>query len=127
MNGGEVFNFAVRTVPPLMEELFEYGSFSKDETDYFVLHQANKYILKNIARKLGVTEDRLPMETATIYGNQNSASIPGTINAFLSEQYSQKRLRSVFSGFGIGLSWGACSVITDQVYAPHVETYHRRA
>lgn len=123
MNGGEVFNFAVRTVPPLLEELFEFGEFSKDETDYFVLHQANRYILKNIAAKLNVTADRLPMETATIYGNQNGASIPGTINAFLSEEYSQKRLRSVFSGFGIGLSWGACSVITDQIYAPQVEAY----
>ena len=84
---------------------------------------ARRFLAQPREAKLKVTADRLPMETATIYGNQNSASIPGTINAFLSEEYSQKKLRSVFSGFGIGLSWGACSVTTDQVYAPEVEMY----
>jgi 3-oxoacyl-[acyl-carrier-protein] synthase-3 len=124
MNGAEVFNFAVKTVPGLIEELFESSNISKNEVDYFVLHQANYYILKNIASKLGVSENKVPMETAKVYGNQNSASIPGTINGYLSNEYSEKLLRSVFAGFGIGLSWAACYVTTDNIFAPVVRKFN---
>ncbi len=126
MNGAEVFNFAVKTVPKLIDELFEYGSFDKNNVDYFVLHQANSYILKNISNSLGLDEGKLPFQTGLIYGNQNSASIPGTINAFLSEQYSEKSLTSVFAGFGIGLSWAACKVNTNNIYSPKVQLYKEK-
>ena len=56
--------------------------------------------------------------TQSIYGNQNSASIPGTINGFLSKEYSSKSLNSLVAGFGIGLSWGAAIIETDKIYAP---------
>jgi 3-oxoacyl-[acyl-carrier-protein] synthase-3 len=124
MNGAEVIDFAVKTVPGLIEELFEYANVSLDEVDYFVLHQANYYILRNIARKLGVSENKVPMETAKVYGNQNSASIPGTINGYLSDEYSGKLLKSVFAGFGIGLSWAACYVTTGNIFAPVVKKFN---
>lgn len=124
MNGKEVFNFAVRTVPPLIDELLEFSNINKDSVDYFVLHQANKYILQNIQRKLDVDMTKVPMETGVIYGNQNSASIAGTINGFLSEEFSNKELNVVFAGFGIGLSWGAVSLKLDKIYAPKVKVYN---
>jgi len=126
MNGAEVFNFAVKTVPKLLDELFEYGSFDKDDVDYFVLHQANSYILKNISNSLGLGEDKLPFQTGLVYGNQNSASIPGTISGFLNAQYSEKKLTSVFAGFGIGLSWAACKVNTDNIFSPKVQFYKEK-
>lgn len=123
MNGAEIFNFAIKVVPEMLEELFGFASISKDEVDYFVLHQANKYILQNIAKKLNLSSDKVPMDTISTYGNQNSASIPGTINAFLSNEFSSKRLKALFAGFGIGLSWGACLVDIDKIYAPKIQTY----
>jgi len=123
MNGGEIFNFTIKVVPKMFDELFEYAKITKENIDYFVLHQANKYILQNIAKRLELSEDKLPMSTMTIYGNQNSASIPGTINAFLDEKFSNEKLKVVFAGFGIGLSWGACVVDIENVYAPKIEQY----
>lgn len=123
MNGAEIFNFAIKVVPEMLEELFDFASISKDEVDYFVLHQANRYILQNIAKKLNLSSDKVPMDTVSTYGNQNSASIPGTINAFLSNEFSSKRLKALFAGFGIGLSWGACLVDIDKIYAPKIQTY----
>ncbi len=122
MNGAEIFNFAVKVVPELINEVLEFSKTNKEEIDYFVLHQANKYILQTIAKKLKV-EDKLPMETISIYGNQNSASIPGTINAFLNEDFSNKKLKVLFAGFGIGLSWGAGVVDIDKIYAPKIQEY----
>jgi len=125
MDGKEIFNFAVKTVPPLIDEVLELSSHTKDDIDYFVLHQANKYILQNIARKLEVKE-KVPMETGVIYGNQNSASIPGTINGFLSDEFSTQDLDVVFAGFGIGLSWGSVKTKCDKIYAPKVKVYARK-
>jgi len=125
MNGGEIFNFTLKVVPNMFEELLEFSKISKEELDYFVLHQANRYILQNIAKKLELSEDRLPMDTMTIYGNQNSASVPGTINGFLSNEFSTKRLKVLFAGFGIGLSWGACIVDIDKIYAPEIQIWQK--
>jgi 3-oxoacyl-[acyl-carrier-protein] synthase-3 len=123
MNGKEVFNFAIKTVPPLIKELLESANIENDTIDYFVLHQANPYILKTIASRLKVQKEKVPLETGKIYGNQNSASVPGTINGFLSDEFSEKKLTIAIAGFGIGLSWGGAILQTDCIYAPKVQTY----
>lgn len=126
MNGGEIFNFSIKVVPKLFQELFEFARVTQKEIDYFVLHQPNKYILQNIAKRLGLGEEKLPSKTASVFGNQNSASIPGTINGFLYENFSNLKLKNIFVGFGIGLSWGACYVETSAIYTPQVKTFDRR-
>jgi 3-oxoacyl-[acyl-carrier-protein] synthase-3 len=125
MNGGEIFNFTIKVVPTMFEELFDFSHISKDEIDYFVLHQANRYILQNIAKRLEVDESKLPMKTVTTYGNQNSASIAGTINGFLSEEFSNKKNKVLLAGFGIGLSWGACILDIDNIYAPKIRVFKK--
>lgn len=118
MDGAAVFNFTLQRVPDLVNEIVAAAGRSIEEIDYFVLHQPNKYILKNIQKRLKIDEEKFPSATQSVYGNQNSASIPGTISGFLSDRYSNDRLRSVFAGFGIGLSWGACVVETSNMFAP---------
>jgi len=125
MNGGEIFNFSVKVVPRLFQELFEFAAVTEKEIDYFVLHQPNKYILQNIAKRLGLAEEKIPSKTASVFGNQNSASIPGTINGFLYDEFSSHKLKNVFAGFGIGLSWGGCYVETNAIYTPQVKTFDR--
>ncbi len=125
MNGGEIFNFTLKVVPNMFEELFDFANISKEAIEYFVLHQANKYILQNIAKKLELDSCKLPMDTMTIYGNQNSASIPGTINGFLSDEFNAKKFKTIFAGFGVGLSWGACLVDIDKIFAPKIQIWKK--
>jgi len=123
MDGKEVFNFAIKTVPPLIKDLLEYSGYENDAIDYFVLHQANPYILKTIASRLKVNPEKIPLETGQIYGNQNSASIPGTINGFLGEAFQTLDLTIAIAGFGIGLSWGGAILHTHSIYAPKTLLY----
>lgn len=125
MDGKEVFNFAIKTVPPLIRELLESSGKESDEIDYFVLHQANPYILKTIASRLKVPKEKVPLQTGKIYGNQNSASIAGTINGFLSDAFSNANLTIAIAGFGIGLSWGGAILQTDNIYAPKAQLYKK--
>ena len=118
MDGAAVFNFTLQRVPSLISDILTMARVSVNAPDYFVLHQPNKYILKNLQKRLQLPEHKVPMSTQSVFGNQNSASIPGTVNGFLSEAFSTGALLSVFAGFGIGLSWGAAIIRTDRVFAP---------
>lgn len=125
MNGKEVFNFAIKTVPPLIRELLENAGLSAEEIDYFVLHQANPYILKTIASRLKVDKAKVPLETGKVYGNQNAASIPGTINAYLGKAFEEGSLTIAIAGFGIGLSWGGAILHTDRMFTPKPLIYEK--
>ena len=118
MNGAEVFNFTIKEVPKMVEDTLSFSGKMQDEIDYFVLHQPNQYILKNIIDRMEINQKKIPHTTQSVYGNQNSASIPGTINGFLSDDYKRRKLTNLFGGFGVGLSWGAAVVVTDQIYCP---------
>jgi 3-oxoacyl-[acyl-carrier-protein] synthase-3 len=119
MNGAAVFDFTLKRVPATIFQMLETCQVAPEEIDYFLLHQPNKYILQNIKKRLGIADEKIPVETQSRYGNQNSASIPGTLNGFLSDAYSNRKLSSLFCGFGVGLSWGSCMVETDHIYSPN--------
>jgi 3-oxoacyl-[acyl-carrier-protein] synthase-3 len=118
MDGASVFNFTLQRVPSMILDILSYASKDSGDIDYFLLHQPNKYILNNVQKRMKIDAAKLPSETQSVYGNQNSASIPGTISGFLSQEFSSRTLTSVIAGFGIGLSWAAAVVKTDRVFAP---------
>ena len=60
------------------------------------MHQANKFILQNIARQLDIDISKVPMETISKYGNQCGASIPCTISDVLKESISNKKNKLLF-------------------------------
>lgn len=113
MNGLEIFNFTLTEQPQMLSELFEKTGKTPDGTDYFVFHQANSYIVQNLAKSAGLPMEKVPVVFPE-YGNQNSASIPGTLCGALSGKL-EGRKRLLFQGFGIGLSWGACLLETESV------------
>ena len=111
MNGFEVFNFTLTEQPPLLNEILEYSNNAKEDIDFFVIHQANIYIVETILRNLNIPLAKAPSKVFSKYGNQNSASIPSTICSELSEKFVNEKKKVLLQGFGIGLSWGAC--VTD--------------
>lgn len=109
MDGREVFAFAVRQVPAGIEEMFEKLHMSADDVDLFVLHQANFRIIEGIAKRLKQDISKFPVNLDRV-GNMSSAAIP----VLLDELNREGRLKSgmciVLSGFGAGLTWGACAL-----------------
>ncbi len=108
MDGAEIFNFSITQEPKSVQELVSYAGLDLDSIDYFVFHQANRFILKNIAKRLGIDSAKVPMETVERFGNQSSASIPfalcGELQDILCDTTSK---RVLLSGFGVGLSWAS--------------------
>ena len=111
MDGAGIFNFALEKVAQSIEEVLEYANTQKEEIDIYILHQANKFIIRSIASQLKMPENLFPMSTLTEYGNQCGASIPCAICDSLKEKIVSKVNKVLFSGFGAGLSW--ISVVMD--------------
>ena len=126
MNGAEVLTFAMMGVPPMIEALRKAVGWAPTDVDYYVFHQASRFMLKNIGRILRIppTGKQLVIGLEG-YGNTSSASIPMAINDQLMELTTTKR-KVVMAGFGIGWSWCAVAIeldpilMTDMIRIPDV-------
>ncbi len=107
MNGPDVFSFTLREVPAAMQSVLRQAGLSPDSLDALVLHQANRFILSTLAKKIGVAEARTPMGVVEKYGNQSSASIPCALIDGLGDRLGAGPLKVAGCGYGVGLSWGA--------------------
>ncbi len=105
MNGGDVFKFAVSTVPRTVEELIEMSGHAAEEIDWYVCHQANKRIIENVAKRIGVSLDRFYMNLEE-YGNTSSASIPIALSEMNQKGLLKEGMKIIAVGFGGGLTWG---------------------
>lgn len=109
MNGQEVFKFAVRAVPSVIEGALENAGMQKEEIDWLVLHQANKRILSAAAERLGIPEDRVVMNLSE-YGNTSAASIPLALDEAVRRGDIKPGQVLAMAGFGAGLSWASAIV-----------------
>ncbi len=107
MSGADVFSFTLREVPPALQSVLRHAGLSPESLDALVLHQANRFILSTLAKKIGVAAERTPMGVVEKYGNQSSASIPCALIDGLGERLTAGPLKVAGCGFGVGLSWGA--------------------
>jgi 3-oxoacyl-[acyl-carrier-protein] synthase III len=108
MDGAEVFGFTITEVPKAFKEFFDLYDGNINDYDYCVLHQANLLILKNLARKIKLPLEKMPISLDR-YANTSSASIPLGIVDLCEREQVPKTIKLITSGFGIGLSWGVSS------------------
>lgn len=108
MEGASVFSFVQVEVPKMVDEILEVNNLSKDEIDFYMFHQPNKFMLEKLADKIEVPREKMPNNIVEIYGNSNSVTIPVNITHNLSEQLvSNKKLKLCLAGFGVGLTWSS--------------------
>ena len=112
MDGDDVFLFTITKVPRLFKEFYETFACGPDNFDYYILHQANLMIVNQIAKKLKLPSEKVPI-SLNEYGNTNGASVPVGIVDLCERMEEKKRLNLITSGFGIGLSWGVVSFEID--------------
>ena len=113
LNGAEVFNFTISEVPLAIKQLMTSTQWTPEQTDYLVLHQANHFILKNIARMTKFPMEKVPVSMDR-YGNTSVSSIPITLcDAFAGKGLEGGPRKIVMSGFGVGLSWGVLTMEMD--------------
>ncbi len=109
MDGREVFAFAVRKVPEGINEVLDQAGLTADDIDLFVLHQANYRIIEGIAKRLKQDIGKFPVNLERV-GNMSSATVPVLLDELKREGRLKEGMKVVLSGFGAGLTWGACVI-----------------
>lgn len=127
MDGGEVFNFSISEEPKSVQGLIDYAGVSIGSIDHFVFHQANRYILKSIAKRLKVDFAKVPMGAIERFGNQSSASIPFALCSELHNELTRESVskRLILSGFGTGFSWASAIVDIDKLKVCKIIEYEQ--
>jgi len=110
MDGTEVFNFTIRVVPQSVKNILEKHNLTVDDIDLFVFHQANKFILDFLRKKIKIPKEKFYINMQDI-GNTVSSTIPIALKRAEEDGRLHKEDKVLLVGFGVGLSWGS-TIIT---------------
>jgi 3-oxoacyl-[acyl-carrier-protein] synthase-3 len=123
LNGMDVFSFGISKAPETIIKLTGKFKIDRSQVDYFVFHQANKFLNERIRKKLNLESEKVPYSLKN-FGNTSSASIPLTILTELKQAGENRKYHIIGCGFGVGLSWGSVYFTLDNiVYSELIECW----
>lgn len=105
MDGGGIFNFTLDAVPAMMKDILAKNSLTNDGVDYYVFHQANKFMLNTIRKVCVLPKDKFYVNLEET-GNTVSSTVLIAMKQCLDAGTIHKGMKVMVSGFGVGLSWG---------------------
>ena len=106
MNGGEVYRFAVKSVPEVLDKALFRANLTVTDIDWLILHQANQRILDSVQARMGFATEKV-ITNLSNYGNTSAASIPLALDESVRSHKIKPSDTIAIAGFGAGLSWGA--------------------
>ena len=107
MNGPEIFSFTLETVPDNVSKTLKRNNLAMDDIGLFIFHQANKYMLEFLRKKIKIPEEKFYFKMNDV-GNTVSSTIPIALKEAISEKRISKGDLIFITGFGVGYSWGGC-------------------
>lgn len=110
MNGSAIFNFTLEAVPAMMKDILEKNQMERDKVDYFVFHQANKFMLNTIRKVCVLPKDKFYVNLEET-GNTVSSTVFIALKDCLDNGIIHSGMNVMITGFGVGLSWGGTILI----------------
>ncbi|RUM42726.1 MAG: 3-oxoacyl-ACP synthase [Desulfurobacterium sp.] len=107
MKGNEVFKVAVRTMVESARRVLDKSGILAEEIKLLIPHQANVRIIKAVAERLGINEEKIFINLDR-YGNTSAASIPIALDEAVKEGRLKKGDLVLLVAFGGGFTWGSC-------------------
>ncbi|MEX0141902.1 3-oxoacyl-[acyl-carrier-protein] synthase 3 protein 2 [compost metagenome] len=104
MDGAQIVQFTLGAVPRTMQELLDKAGKTLDDIDHVIFHQANKFMLDALRRKIRIPEDKFVIEIDTV-GNTVSSTIPIAIARARASGRILPGDTALLLGFGVGYSW----------------------
>ena len=105
MNGSAIFNFTLDAVPSMMAQILDKNNMQKDDVDYYVFHQANKFMLNTIRKVCVLPKDKFYVNLEET-GNTVSSTVMIGLKQNLKAGIITPGMKVMITGFGVGLSWG---------------------
>jgi len=101
--GTAIASYAIDQVIPCIADLLGFSGFPKEEISCFLLHQANKTVLKAVALSMEVPEEKIPF-AAKDTGNTSSASLALAMTESETVRDLLKEGPAVLGAFGVGMN-----------------------
>jgi 3-oxoacyl-[acyl-carrier-protein] synthase III len=105
MDGSAILNYTLDYFPPLAVDTLRKNNLEQDDIDLFVFHQANKYIMTLLRKKLRIPEDKYYCFYENI-GNTVSSTIPIAMKEAIDDGSIKKGFKVMSAAPGLGYSWG---------------------
>ena len=105
MNGSGIFNFTLDAVPQMINDVLIKNDMEKDAIDYYIFHQANKFMLNTIRKVCVLPKDKFYINLEET-GNTVSSTVLIGLKDCIDNGLIKKGDKVMVSGFGVGLSWG---------------------
>ena len=105
MNGSAIFNFTLESVPAMIKEILFKNNMTSDDVDYYVFHQANKFMLNTIRKVCVLPKDKFYVNLEET-GNTVSSTVMIGLKQCIEADSIKSGMKVMISGFGVGLSWG---------------------
>jgi 3-oxoacyl-[acyl-carrier-protein] synthase III len=105
MNGSKIFNFTQGNVPKLAKQALEKNNLEKEDIGLFIFHQANKYMMEFLRKKMKIEEEKFYYYMSKV-GNTVSSTIPIALSEAMKEGKTDGK-NVMLAGFGVGYSWAA--------------------
>lgn len=109
MNGNAIFQFAIQTIPDLVDSLLKKAQITIEEIDLFVFHQANAFMLEELRLQLKIPRDKMQISLLDC-ANTVSSTIPIALKYADLEGKLFNGCLLMLVGFGVGYSWAATLV-----------------
>ena len=106
MDGPAIFAFTLKVVPGMIAELMQKGNAEDKDIDYYIFHQANKFMLDFLQKKIGIASEKFIVDLK-FRGNTVSNTIPIVLSDLIRKNGKPKGT-VMLVGFGVGLSWASC-------------------
>lgn len=110
MDGAEIMQFTLSSVPRVMGELLESAGKTLDDIDHVIFHQANLFMLQALRKKIKIPAEKFIIELDTV-GNTVSSTIPIAIARARASGRIQPGDTALLLGFGVGYSWAGTLAI----------------
>ena len=107
MNGTAIFNFTLEAVPSMIQDILKSNNLEQSQIDYYVFHQANKFMLTTIRKVCRLPKDKFYNNLQTT-GNTVSSTIMIALKDCLDSNTISQGMHVMIAGFGVGLSYGGC-------------------
>lgn len=109
MDGTAIMNYTIEYFPALVIDLLNKNSLQMNDIDLFVFHQANKYIMGFLQRKLRIIDEKFYTFYETV-GNTVSSTIPIALKEAIKDGTFTKNMKIMLAAPGLGYSWGGVVV-----------------
>ncbi len=107
MKGDAIFNFVQNEVPIMVDDLLGFSGVKKEDVDYYMFHQPNKFMLKKLADKMKISYEKMPNNVVENFGNAGGLTVPTVITFNLGEKAEKEDFILCMAGFGVGLTWSS--------------------